>query len=205
MEYRKQLNTTEEMAAYYDAKYREMGGTWATPPDECNRHLYDLGVPFNKSKWLLDVGCGGGHFLAEAEKRVRCVGLEISVTAYQYARKRVSKDTCIMVESIEAYGLGWSNSGGCYDYIISMGSLEHVIDIDRALDEIHRLLKDDGRWYFFVPNEQWNHFDQPNERTATDPEWIGLFYRHGLVTDFRKRWNDSTAFAGGKMSEEVLK
>lgn len=196
MIYRKSLETTEEMATWYDTKYTAMGGTWNTPPGECNRHLDDLGVSFDKTKWLLDVGCGGGHFLVEAEKRVKCIGLEISPVAFDFAFER-TQEAAISKESIEHTDFG----SDFFNYIVSIGSLEHIIDIDKALDEIHRLLKGDGRWYFYVPNEKWEHFDQPNERTATEPEWEGLFAQHRLVTDFRKRWNDSTAFAGGK--EEV--
>ena len=198
MIYRKSLETTAEMADWSSKKYTAMGGTWNTPPGECNRHLDDLGVPFDKSKWLLDVGCGGGHFLAEAEKRVSCSGLEVSKVALELAASRL-KQAHIHKESIE--NTGWMRDS--FDYIVSIGSLEHVIDLDRALDEIYRLLKQGGRWYFYVPNEKWNHFDHPNERTATEPEWEGLLARHRLITDFKKRWNDSTAFAGGK--EEVLR
>ena len=190
MKYRQTIQTTAELASWYDNKYQEMQGTWHTPPEECNRHLDALGVPFDMSKTLLDVGCGGGHLLEQAEKRVQTWGLDISHQAIYYAYQRC-KRTYLDRSSVDAPRLV-----GAYDYIISLGSLEHVIDLDRALDNIHDALTPDGRWYFYVPNEKWIHEDQPNERTCTDWEWFQLFSRHGLRTISFVRYEDNTAFLG---------
>lgn len=194
MSYRKSISSTEELAKWYDDHYRSMGGCWLTPPEDCNKHLDDLGVPFDKSKWLLDVGCGGGHFLEQVSKRVTCVGMEISVAAKTESHKRC-KSVPIWIGSIENTYPGVCRS---YDYITSIGSLEHVIDLDAALANIRQLLKPDGKWYFYVPNELWKHFDQPNERTHTDEEWVRIFMASGLEMEYHRRWNDSTAFWGGK-------
>ena len=97
---RMRYRTSEELAAWYDKKYTEMGDGWITPPEECNRHLDDLGVPYDKKKLLLDVGCGAGHFLAEAEKRVECRGCEISEKARLYASLRTNEPTHIFKDDI---------------------------------------------------------------------------------------------------------
>jgi len=199
MNYRKTLETTQELAAWYNTKYIEMGGTWVTPPKECNRHLDALGVPSDKSKWLLDVGCGGGHFLEQAQKRVETDGLEISRVALWYCQQLV-RHSRTWLGDICGDDLTQRNHWrpSAFNYIVSIGSLEHVIDIDKALDNIRDLLRDDGRWYFVVPNEQWRHNDQPNERTATNAEWAALFAAHGLATLKIEPWNDQTAFMGCK-------
>jgi len=199
-EYRKQIDTTEELGRWYDRKYTEMGDGWNTPADEINKHLDDLGVPFDSSKWLLDVGAGAGHFIAEAQKRVRCLGVELSQVGIDYAAKRGVKGiSCISIEDWDElamrYVVGLAEPR--FDYIVSMGSLEHIVNLDQALDNIRKLLKPDGKFYFFCPNELWKHFDQPNERTMTDSEWMDLFAAHGLYVHTRKRWNDNTAFIGG--------
>jgi 2-polyprenyl-3-methyl-5-hydroxy-6-metoxy-1,4-benzoquinol methylase len=195
MSYRKQIDTTEELAAWYNEKYRQMGGCWNTPADEHNRHLDDLGVPFSKSKWLLDVGCGDGSFIAQAQRRVSGVGWEISEQAISFAEE---KNPQARIQKVAIDGdLRWLKIG-MFDYITSLGSLEHVIDLDAALANIRRLLKPDGKWYFYVPNEKWKHFDQPNERTHTEEEWVRIFAAGGLEMHDHRRWNDSTAFWGGK-------
>lgn len=195
MEYRQHIESTSELANWYDSKYVEMGDGWHTPAEEINQHLDDLGVPFNHDLWLLDIGCGAGHFLAEAQKRVDCYGIDISKAGLQHASRRADK-SMLEVCSIENWFDGEAGKIGPFDYAVSMGSLEHVIDLNKALDVIHRLLKPAGRFYFYCPNEKWKHFDQPNERTMSDDEWIRLFAAHGLYVHTKKRWNDSTAFVG---------
>jgi cyclopropane fatty-acyl-phospholipid synthase-like methyltransferase len=196
MEYRKQIDSTEELAAWYDAKYTEMGDGWETPAEECNRHLDAMGVGFDKSKRLLDVGCGAGHFLAEAEKRVTCFGSEISEIGVKLSSLRAQNSTIVKV-SIENTDY-WGTAPVLLDYIVSIGSLEHIVDLPRALDNIRLLLKKpEGKFYFYCPNELWKHFDQPNERTMRDEEWMELFEQHGLYVYHKKRWNDNTAFCGG--------
>ncbi len=200
MNYRKSIETTEELSSYYDTKYTEMGDGWVTPADECNRHLDDLGVPFNKGKRLLDVGCGAGHFLAEACKRVECVGVEISSVGVELSSKRAPEAT-VLLKTIEAKD-GFEE----YDFIVSMGSLEHVIDIDSALERIRELLTPDGKWYFYCPNENWHYTDQPNERTMSESEWVNLFQEHGLYTIKMTRWGaaqDNTAFIGIKQQPSM--
>jgi SAM-dependent methyltransferase len=194
MEYRKVIESTPDLAAWYDAKYLAMGDGWHTPATECNQHLDDLGVPFNKLLRLLDVGCGAGHFLAEATKRVTCFGSEISGIGAIKARARAPQAAIAQV-SIEERDY-WISTGGRFDYVVSLGSLEHIVNLDAALANIRELLGASGKFYFLCPNERWKHFDQPNERTMTDWEWMALFEKYGLHTSSIRRWNDSTAFIG---------
>lgn len=192
MHERRTIETYPELAGWYDAKYREMHGGWVTPADECNKHLDDLGVQCDGSKWLLDIGCGAGHFLEQAAKRTRCVGIDISAEVLKHARERLYfSGTKLAVANIETL-----EGPAQFDYIVSLGSLEHVLEIGTALESIRRLLKPDGKWYFFCPNEKWKHKDQPNERTMTCGEWCSLFVKHGLVVLKAHEWNDSTAFTG---------
>lgn len=196
-EYRKHIDSSEELGKWYDDKYREMGDGWNTPAEESNRHLDDLGVVVDSTKRLLDIGCGAGHFLFEAQKRVHAEGFEISEVGIKCAIKRGVKPESLGFVSIESdtvLTFGTARE----DYIVSLGSLEHIVDLDKALDNIRQLLKPDGKFYFYCPNELWKHFDQPNERTMTDAEWISLFMNHQLYTHSMRRWNDNTAFIGGK-------
>lgn len=193
MEYRKHIDSTEELGRWYDDKYTEMGDGWTTPLEECNKHLDDLGVPYDGKLWLLDIGCGAGHFLLEAEKRVSCVGFEISRVGLDLCKSRITK-AVVFEETIEKL----SGEYAPFDFITAIGSLEHVVDLDKALDNIRELLKPTGKFYFYVPNEKWVHMDQPNERTMKDEEWDTLFFDHGLYSHSSNRWNDSTAFIGGK-------
>lgn len=197
---RKVYDNSKELGEWYDNKYIEMGDGWNTPAEEVNRHLDDIGVPFDKTKRLLDVGCGAGHFLAEAVKRVECVGIEISAVGLQHTALRAPAARLILADIATQHDMDCIPVQKQFDFIVSIGSLEHIVDLPTALDNIRTLLKDDGKFYFYCPNELWMHFDQPNEQTHNDADWIGLFAAHGLFTHRFTRWNDNTAFYGDGFS-----
>ncbi len=204
---RKVYDNSRELGEWYDRKYIEMGDGWNTPAEEVNRHLDDIGVPFDKYKWLLDVGCGAGHFLQEAVKRVSCVGIELSGVGLQHCALRASTAYLLQGDIAEVTTPLFENNPEQFDYIVSIGSLEHIVDLPSALDNIRAFLKDDGKFYFYCPNELWMHFDQPNEKTMTDAAWIQTFRSQGLFTHWYRRWNDNTAFCGGlseRTVEEVI-
>jgi ubiquinone/menaquinone biosynthesis C-methylase UbiE len=188
------ITTARELGSWYDEHYLEMGGTWQTPADEIEEHLNFFGLPYDQNLRLLDIGCGGGQFLAAAEKRVGCTGIDLSKVALDEARTRVSEHTALHL--MDAEKLGFPNAW--FDYVVSLGSLEHAINLAQALREIRRVLRPGGKWYFFVPNEEWVHQDQPNEQSHPDDEWRLLFETTGLPVDRSKRWNDSTMFVGRK-------
>lgn len=194
-EYRKQIDTSEELGRWYDDKYREMGDGWNTPPEESNEHLDALGVLVDPMKRLLDIGCGAGHFLLEAQKRVHAEGFEISEEGIRCAIRRGVKPENLGFVSIESDSVLQAGVHR-YDYIVSLGSLEHIVDLHQALENIRALLKPGGKFYFYCPNEKWVHFDQPNERTMDDQDWMALFASHALFVESRRRWNDNTAFIG---------
>jgi cyclopropane fatty-acyl-phospholipid synthase-like methyltransferase len=193
---RKVYDNSKELGEWYDAKYLEMGDGWHTPAEEVNRHLDDIGVPFDKTKVLLDVGCGAGHFLQEAIKRVMCAGIELSDVGLQHTALRAPRATLVKGDIATTTVFDETQ----FDFIVSIGSLEHIVDLPTALDKLRAMLKDDGKFYFYCPNELWMHFDQPNEQTHTDADWIGLFAAHGLFTHRFTRWNDNTAFFGDGFS-----
>ena len=218
MIYCKVFNTQQELTSWYDVKYREMGGTWHTPPEDCNRHLDDLLQDRQQRGHLLDVGCGGGRFIEQARKRgFRLIlGIDPSTEAIAFARRRLNVPTAAFGTSINlitnelktdeleryhAYSTihGYSTNSIKYDYIVSLGSLEHVVNLGICLDIIRQILKDNGRWYFYLPNEKWTHTDQPNERTASSEEWKVLLAWHGLIADGEREWTDNTAIWGHKI------
>jgi len=192
MKYRKFFDNTEELGAWYDAKFEEMGGCWQTPRAELEAHLDALGVGVDFTKKLLDVGCGDGSFLLIAGARVQVRGVEIS----DYCIKNNHLRDHVYRQSVEDMRLGFES----FDYVISLGSLEHVINIEKALQNIAAHLKLGGRFLFYNPNELYPHEDQPNERTATDEEWQKLIEAGGdLVITSIERMNDNTRFIGKRL------
>lgn len=106
-----------------------------------------LGVTFNKKKKLLDVGCGGGGFLYYANKRATVFGNEISKVCIKHAKK-LCPDSSLKLAPVEK--LPFKNE--YFDYVTSLGTLEHFADVNLALKEMKRVLKKNGKLLVYVPN-----------------------------------------------------
>ncbi len=188
-----QFEKTEDLAAWYDQKYTEMGGGWSCPPEESNRLLDWAGIEVDKKKILLDIGCGEGHFWEEASKRVFAMGIDISEVilkkAYSRYPAQLGKFTFQKV-NIENTVF----TSGHFDYLTSIGSIEHVINLDAALDECYRILNPKGKFLCLVPNELWPHMDQPQEQTHTDEGWTAIFKKAGFKIEKFNRRSDLTDF-----------
>lgn len=187
----KKLKTTKGLAAWYDRKYASMGCGWDCPRSEALKYIEFMELPQDKNKRLLDVGCGQGHFTAIANEFVESFGIDISqfiinkaketYPAVQFALGNIEEEIIPEIHNV-------------VDYVASIGSIEHCVDVPQALRSIHTILKADGSFYALVPNEEWIHMDQVNEVTHTDEEWRALFTDAGFIETKYMRINDISHF-----------
>ncbi|MGQ9578351.1 MAG: class I SAM-dependent methyltransferase [Candidatus Aminicenantales bacterium] len=155
-----------------------------------------------ETKSVLDVGCGAGLFLALAEKRFRrCYGLDLSEEALKKARNTASSSYFLCGAGEE---LPFPNKS--FDFIFSLGSLEHFLDLRRAIKEIVRVLKNDGQAFILLPNsfflpiifnvllkgKRGLKSFQPREVQATREEWRQLLEENGLKIIRTFAYNYST-------------
>ena len=114
---------------------------------------------------LLDVGCGGGHFLLACRRR----GWEVVGTEQEHSPiMRRAGALGLRVVTLEDLG---AEPDASYDVITLWHVLEHLADPRATLREIHRLLRPGGRVLIEVPNfgswqarlarEHWHHLDVP--------------------------------------------
>lgn len=178
------LKDSKELQRWYDNFYSSHG-TYDTTV-RYNRKMLDfLKIPFDKNLKLLDVACGGGKFLREAEKRVKTYGIDISKVAIKEAKK-ITRYTECRVGSAEK--LPYEDE--FFDFITCLGSLEHFLDMDKSLKEMKRVLKKDGKINLYVPNSRFlmdiilgffgrkTSHGQENERFATKKEWKELIEKY---------------------------
>ena len=186
-----------EVAEGYDQLFSEDKGILQAISDpeaytnrKQSRFLLDLlAVPRDFNKKLLEVACGGGGFLHHAEKRVTCSGIDISPAAIEYARKLVKK---AKVEIGTAEDLPYPD--GEFDFVTCLGSLEHFLDMDKGLQEMRRVLKEDGKLLIYVPNlyfigdvilvwlsgREADYVTQPIERADNVRGWRRLIENNGF-------------------------
>lgn len=101
---------------------------------------------------ILEVGCGTGSLVAALTERGHdIVGTDISPAAVQYGR---AKHGNVRLEVSPAEELGYGDAS--FDQVLSFDLLEHVVEVDRHLDEVHRVLRAGGHYLFQTPNK-WSN------------------------------------------------
>lgn len=94
---------------------------------------------------LLEIGCGNGNFLREAEPYFDMLtGVEPSNAYFLKNTKKITYKRGYFDENLH---LSYQ-----YDYIVSFQVFEHMTELDSAMQKIKALLKDDGVCLLNVPN-----------------------------------------------------
>lgn len=134
------------------------------------QHLGDLG-----GKRVLDVGCGKGRFarvFREQEPEAELWGLDISPEMLRFVPEGIRTRAGSMTE------LPFEDA--FFDGAYATESLEHAVEIERAVAEICRVVKPDGRIVVIDKNaEQWGKLETPEwERWFTRRELERMLERH---------------------------
>jgi SAM-dependent methyltransferase len=102
---------------------------------------------FSKPGRMLDLGCGSGWFLSGMRKRGwETYGVEINGAAAELGLKAEGLEIFAGTLQQAAFPASF------FDYIRSNHSFEHIACPNETLDEIHRVLKQDGKLLIAVPN-----------------------------------------------------
>jgi arsenite methyltransferase len=123
---------------------------------------------------VLDVGCGPG-FLCEqmamaVGKSGRVLGLDVSEELLSFARGRSQHDWLTYRQG-DATALDVED--GSFDVAVSTQVMEYVDDVDRALSELHRVLRPGGR--VLIVDTDWDgvvwHSDQSERMARIKTAW----------------------------------
>lgn len=142
-------------------------------------------------KRVLDVGCGKGRFarvLSESNPRVAVSGLDISEAMLACVPAGVEKVAALMTDLPFA--------ASTFDSVYATESLEHAVEIERAVAEMCRVLKPGGRLVIIDKNaEHWGRFKTPAwERWFERRELEKLLARdcRKVHSEFISYWEDLT-------------
>jgi ubiquinone/menaquinone biosynthesis C-methylase UbiE len=138
---------------------------------------------------VLDVGCGKGRFarvLFDRNPRAKICGLDISEEMLASVPAGIGVVTGSMVEMPFA--------ASTFDCVYATESLEHAVEIDRAVAEMCRVLKPGGRLAIIDKNaEHWGRFKTPAwERWFRREELEKLLGRHcsSVESELISYWED---------------
>ena len=103
-------------------------------------------------KVVLDIGCNDAAYTVELAQSARVImGIDIDSEQLGYANRQIKKQTIpIGLSLMNAEKLGFRDSS--FDVVFVNEALEHIPDQDSALDEIHRVLNEQGLIVLFAPN-----------------------------------------------------
>lgn len=180
-------------------------------PYECDRYAFAWQHVPAGGQAHLDFGCGDGRFLrALKAKGIRClVGVDVSRRTVERAQK--ASGGLEITHIARAVPLPFPDA--TFSSITLMDVLEHVDEQDELLDELHRVLSDDGVLIVTVPRRHvFSFLDTGNFkfrfprlhrwyycRTHSRAEYDARYLRNadGLIGDVSavKRWHEHFSVA----------
>jgi SAM-dependent methyltransferase len=109
---------------------------------------------------VLDAGCGPGvHTIRAARAGLKVKAIDISEAMLAEARRRVEREgVADSVEFAREDLTHLSFPDGTFRHVFSWGVIIHIRDIERALDELTRIVAPGGRLALYVTNASaWDH------------------------------------------------
>lgn len=140
------IPSPEELKDYY-SQY-SYASTGYLPPATVNSYqkLLDEFEPYRKGNRILDVGCGRGWFLEEAQKR----GWEVYGVEYSSEAVNVCKKKGINIREGALSEVDFGNTH--FDVITSFEVIEHLNNPNPELQCLYKILRAGGLFYCTTPN-----------------------------------------------------
>ncbi len=152
---------------------------------------------------VLDLGCGDGFFAQTVFGHLD-TGIDMDEGEVSRAVKRGTYDKAMVVDATK---MPFKN--GSFNTVISNCVMEHIPDIEKAISEVHRVLKPGGRLIITVPSECFDNdsFFQKifkavgfNQAAQWYNRALNLIAKHYHVRD-QKSWKKWFEKAGLKLEK----
>lgn len=138
---------------------------------------------------VVDVGCGRGQALRLLKmffRPQRLVGVDMDGEALEIARRRVTRHR-LEVELLESDCSKIDLPDASVDLVFCHQTLHHLVHQEKALDELHRILKPGGVLLLSESTREYIHswvikllFAHPMDVQKTSDEYLALLRRHGF-------------------------
>ena len=125
---------------------------------------------------VLDVGCGGGHFIAAISEQYQAEGIELSPVWHEISRRRG-----IPVTNHPLQAAFWDDRAETFDAITLWDVIEHVNCPKDVVKAAHNLLKTGGKLLMDTPSRDGLLYRFGDLTTALSgggyPTTLGIQYR----------------------------
>ncbi len=166
-----------------------------------------------RGKRVLEIGCGRGvgtQLLLEDFKAQSVLAIDLDEDMILKAKKRLSSYPSDRLE-VQVGDLTKLNcSDQSFDAVVNFAAIHHVPNWQKALCEIHRVLKNEGQFFFQEVTAQWIHrfpysvlFKHPKENRFTGLEFIKELERAGIVVgdNYEERAGGDFIYGVGRRAE----
>ncbi len=166
--------------AYHWLRGRNIEDIIIEPTDSDDLETLLKWAPEKIGKNLLDIGSGNGSFLLNAKKNFKIQGLELNPLTSQVAN---NNNIPTFNGRVEDY-----NGSNLFDVITMLQVIEHITKPNIVIQNVHRLLKDDGLFYLNTPNidsASFNYLKNKHEHVSSF-EHVSLFNKESLILTVEK-------------------
>lgn len=188
--------TKDELIASYEELFSSPGRL--RDSDSLYRWVIDLLSP-EPGQNLLDIGCGEGVLLKYALRRgISSIGVDISLSGARMAVNLLEQE---IISIGDGEQLPFGNHS--FDFTTNIGGLEHFLNPEQGLAEMHRTTRPGGAALLVLPNsyylvdiiwQVWRtgysaSHKQSLERFATHREWLDFIESHGFRVKRSYKYN----------------
>lgn len=172
----------DDEAKSYDKWYKTKLGNFVDKVEkECAFSLFDI----KQGMRVLDIGCGTGNYSIElSDLGCEVTGIDVSDDMLNIAREKSRiKGYDIDFYNMNVYDLEFEDE--YFDAVFSMAAFEFVEDIERALEEIFRVIKKDGEILIGTINKdsKWGEFYLSKEVQKNS---VFKYAKFKTLEDFKK-------------------
>ena len=141
------MKKSKEVKAYYEERYHDKS-RFHRKLEDYTIYLKYLGINKSTSGKFLDIACGRGLLLKNtANYGLKPIGLDISLSAL-----KILKNDAVSFQTINCAAEDIGFKANTFEYISCLGSLEHFLDIPKAISEMRRIAKENTLYCIVVPN-----------------------------------------------------
>jgi len=152
---------------------------------------YEFATKFVSGKKVLDIACGVGYgskILREGGA-IEVYGCDISDEAIEFAKQHYQENS-IVFEVMDATELTFPDN--YFDCVISFETLEHLDNYEKAINEFHRVLHDDGLLIISTPNKDKT---SKGKEKPDNPFHVQEFTMTEFVAIFEKKFSDINLYS----------